>query len=107
MRSALVYRKNILAGRLLELEECYLFRYTDVYFLNNEMKAVSITLPKTQQEYRSPTLFPVFFNMLAEGVNKKLQCRQYQIDENDFFSLLLKTGGNDSIGCLSIIEENS
>jgi len=105
MRRALIYRNNELAGKLTETESQYLFRYEDDYFVNTGKKPISLNLPKTQQEYHSKTLFPVFFNMLAEGVNKKLQCRQYQIDENDYFSLLLKTAGEDSIGCITVKEE--
>jgi serine/threonine-protein kinase HipA len=44
--------------------------------------------------------------MLAEGVNKKLQCRQLQIDENDYFSLLTKTACEDTIGCITVKAES-
>jgi HipA-like protein len=104
MRTALVFRNNELAGRLSEADGQYLFRYEDVYFFNSGKKPVSLTMPKMQQEFRSRSLFPVFFNMLAEGANKKLQCRRHQIDENDYFSLLLKTAGKDSTGCITIRE---
>ena len=40
--------------------------------------------------------------MLSEGVNRKLQCSQLQIDENDYFGLLLATGGNETIGAVSV-----
>ena len=40
--------------------------------------------------------------MLSEGVNRKLQCRQLQIDENDYFGLLLATGGTETIGAVSV-----
>ncbi len=102
MRSALVYRNNDLAGRIIETESEYVFRYDYTYYIDQTKKAISLTLPKTQQEYKNKILFPFFFNMLAEGVNKKLQCRHLQIDENDYFSLLIKTSGEDSIGSITI-----
>jgi len=105
MHTALVYRNDELAGQLTKVHGQYLFRYEEAYFFNTGKKPISLTMPKTQQEYQSKTLFPVFFNMLAEGVNKKLQCRRYQIDENDYFSLLLETAGEDSIGCITVKEE--
>lgn len=105
MRTALVYRNKELAGRLTEKNGEYIFQYEDIYFLDPTKKSISLTLPKTQQEYRSRILFPFFFNMLSEGVNKKLQCRQLQIDENDYFTLLTKTAGEDSIGTITIKAE--
>ncbi len=104
MRSALVYRNHDLAGRLIEMGSEYVFRYEYTYFIDQTKKAISLTLPKSQQEYKSKNLFPFFFNMLAEGVNKQIQCRHLQIDENDYFSLLIKTSGEDSIGSITLKE---
>lgn len=105
MRTALVFRNKDLAGRLIEDNEEYIFRYESDYFVDPTKKSISLTLPKSQQEYRSKILFPFFFNMLSEGVNKKLQCRQLQINENDYFNLLTKTVGEDSIGSITIKAE--
>ena len=105
MRTALVYRNNNLAGKLIEVDGEYIFQYDDEYFIDSSKKSISLTLPKSQKEYRSKIFFPFFFNMLAEGENKKLQCRQLQIDENDYFTLLTKTVGEDSIGSITIKAE--
>lgn len=105
MRTAQVYRNGDLAGKLIDVEGEYIFRYETAYFIDSTKKSISLTLPKTQQEYRSKILFPFFFNMLAEGANKKLQCRQLQIDENDYFTLLIKTSGEDSIGSITMKAE--
>ncbi|PZR20003.1 MAG: phosphatidylinositol kinase [Flavobacterium psychrophilum] len=103
MKEAIVYIKDEPAGRLKMTDDRkYLFRYDDAYFADRQKPAISLTLPKTQQEFKSNTLFPFFFNMLAEGVNKRLQCRQLQIDENDHFSLLLATASVDTIGAITI-----
>ena len=104
MRSAKVYRNKELVGELSRLNDgSYKFRYNDTYFFNEANPSISLTLPKTQQEYTSSYLFPFFFNMLSEGVNRKLQSRQLKIDENDYFSLLCATASVDTIGPVHII----
>ncbi len=102
MRSAEIHRNNELAGILTKEDKgTYIFRYEDNY-LNSPSPAISLTFPKSKQEYKNDVLFPFFFNLLAEGVNKKLQCRQLQIDEKDYFSLLLATAGTDTIGAVTV-----
>ncbi len=106
MTTGIIYVNNERSGTITRSGNEYIFRYDDEYFNNPERKAISVTLPKTQQQYRSFELFPFFFNMLSEGVNRKLQCRQLQIDENDYFGLLLATGGTETIGAVSVKPEN-
>ncbi len=101
-REGIVFVNDEAAGNISYQDGQYIFKYSDDYFNNAQKKAISVTLPKTQQEYQSKTLFPFFFNMLSEGVNRKLQCRQLQIDENDYFGLLLATGGTETIGAVSV-----
>lgn len=103
MRQAGVYRNGLLAGTLIEHgAKSYEFRYNDAWFANDKLPAISLTLPKKQQAYHSDHLFPFFFNMLSEGANRKLQCRQLKIDENDHFGLLLATANYDTIGAVTI-----
>ena len=103
MRQAEVYRNGIFAGILIEENrKNYLFRYDLSYFNDANKPAISLTLPKTQQEYRSEYLFPFFFNMLSEGVNEKLQCTQLKIDEEDNFGLLMATAQFDTIGAVTV-----
>lgn len=103
MRTVEVYRNNNLAGVLTETSQRnYVFKYNNAYFNNTQQPAISLTLPKTQQEYQSTILFPFFFNMLSEGVNKKIQSLQLKIDENDYFGLLMATAQFDTIGAVSI-----
>jgi serine/threonine-protein kinase HipA len=78
------------------------FRYDDAWFNDENSPALSLTLPKTQIEFRSSFLFPFFFNMLSEGVNRKLQSRQLKIDEKDNFGLLLATAQYDTIGAVTV-----
>lgn len=59
MRQAEIYRNGIMAGILIEENRHrFVFRYDEKYFADNEKPAVSLTLPKTRQEYQSEFLFP-------------------------------------------------
>lgn len=103
MRKLEVYRNNVLTGTLTEQNRTsYIFHYDDKYFNDPKMPAISLTMPKTQQEYQADKLFPFFFNMLSEGVNRKLQSRLLRIDENDFFGLLAATAQFDTIGAITV-----
>ncbi|MDI1353625.1 MAG: HipA N-terminal domain-containing protein [bacterium] len=105
MKKAIVYNNDEVAGTLEKNSGGYVFQYTDAYFTNTTKKSISITLSKTKQEHRSKILFPFFFNMLSEGVNKQLQCRHLKIDENDYFSLLLAIGNRETIGAVYVKPE--
>jgi HipA-like protein len=103
MRKLEVYRNNVLTGTLTEQNHTsYIFHYDDKYFNDSKMPAISLTMPKTQQEYQADNLFPFFFNMLSEGVNRKLQSRLLRIDENDFFGLLAAIAQFDTIGAITV-----
>lgn len=103
MRKAEVYQNGRLAGWLVEQNrQDYVFRYEDAYFQDSNKPAISLTLPKTAQEYRSTFLFPFFFNLLSEGVNRKLQSTQLKIDEKDHFGLLIATAQWDTIGAVTV-----
>lgn len=103
MRSVEIYRNGILAGILTEENrKSYVLRYDNDYLKDINMPAISLTIPKTQQEYRSEFLFPFFYNMLSEGVNRKLQCTQLKIDEEDSFGLLMATAQYDTIGSITV-----
>lgn len=103
MRSIKVYNNDILAGTLSELDNGkYSFRYEDEYFHDNSMPEISITLPKNNQEFVSDSIFPFFTNMLPEGGNRKVICRQFKVDETDFFGMLLAMRGADFIGAINL-----
>ncbi|NVN97105.1 HipA N-terminal domain-containing protein [Candidatus Nomurabacteria bacterium] len=103
MRSVYVYRNSILAGTLTEVNKSqYVFRYDDKYFNDATSPVVSLTLPKSKQEYISDHLFPFFSNMLSEGANRKLQSRHLRIDENDDFGILMATAQVDTVGAITV-----
>lgn len=107
MRSAEVYYNDVLAGILSEDREGYHFTYDTAYITMSGARPVSLTLPLQEAPHKSSGLFPAFANRLSEGSNKALQCRMFKIDEQDLFGLLLATGGNDSIGPLTIKQQHA
>ena len=105
MRTANVYVNNILAGTLTEHDDySYTFRYDAAYLNNPSQTAISLTLPKQKEEYHSNHLFPFFYNLLSEGSNKAIQGKVLKIDDNDYFTRLIKTAHTDTIGAVTIKE---
>ncbi len=103
MRQAQVFRNGEFVGMLTENDKGgFLFRYDDQYFIDSSKKPISLTLPKTQQEYSSTYLFPFFASLLTEGANRKLQSKLLKIDENDDFGLLLAIADADVIGAITV-----
>ena len=98
-----IYRNGTFAGTLIEANrKHFVFRYDDKYFNDSLTPSISLNLPKTQKEYNSEYLFAFFYNMLSEGVNRKLQCTQLRIDEEDNFGLLMAIAQNDTIGAVTV-----
>jgi serine/threonine-protein kinase HipA len=99
-----VYQNGLLAGYLEKKQDTgtYVFCYTDAYFRDASMPPVSLTLPKSRQRYESKELFAFFQGLLSEGVNKDIQCRMLKIDQDDDFTRLLKTAGEDTIGAVTV-----
>jgi len=104
MRAANVFINGRLAGRLSELSPTeYVFRYDDMYYADASAPAISLTLPKKQQEYRSPYIFAFFANMLSEGHNRTVQTRIHKLDSNDDFGILLATARTDTPGAITVM----
>ena len=102
MKVGKVYCCDTFAGTLAQDAEGFTFRYDDSYFSNSSLPDVSATLPKTNIEYRSKVLFPFFFGLLAEGVQKERQCRELKIDERDHFTRLMETSAYGAIGAVYV-----
>ena len=100
-----VFHNQIFAG-ILEKTAAggYFFRYDDSYFIDPKKPAISLTLPKKQQEYHSRHLFPFFCSLLSDGINKAVQCIELGFDWNDDFTHLLKTAHTDTFGAVTVKE---
>lgn len=103
MRQAEVLYKKELAGILTQLDNgSFVFRYHDLWFNDSSKPAISLTLPKDQQEFKSEFFFPFFYNMLPEGSNKQVVCFELRIDPKDEFGILIATAKFDTIGAIQI-----
>lgn len=104
MRSGQVFYKNELAGIVSQMDNgSFIFRYEEQWLNDISKPSISLTLPKTKIEFQSSTLFPFFFNMIPEGVNKRLLSIKKRIDFDDYFGILLEVASGDTIGAVNII----
>ncbi|MBY0526818.1 MAG: HipA N-terminal domain-containing protein [Gemmataceae bacterium] len=99
-----MYCREVLAGILENGPAGYRFQYVPDYLHHAAGPAISLSFPKQAAAFESPSLFPFFFGLLAEGDNKALQCRILRIDEDDHFTRLLKTCAVETIGAVSVRE---
>ncbi|MCG3665492.1 HipA N-terminal domain-containing protein [Aliarcobacter butzleri] len=103
MQRAKVFRNNIFAGLLTKLNEKeYVFVYDKEYLKLSNKKPISLTLPLQEEEFKSSYLFPFFYNLLAEGKLKDIQCKELRIDKDDDFSRLILTTKENTIGSITI-----
>lgn len=103
MRSALVYRNELLAGTLVEDENGYSFTYDFVY-LQEPNLPVSLTLPLAEKPYVSNVLFPFFDGLIPEGWLLDIAQQNWKLNERDRFGLLLACC-RDCIGAVSVVPE--
>jgi len=105
-KAAVLYNGRV-AGFLEKKDpKHYEFRYQEDYLKDETAPAISLTLPRSHQTYTSEVLFPFFAGLLAEGINKQIQCRLLRIDESDDFTRLIKTAAEDTIGAITVKEIN-
>lgn len=105
MRKARILYKNQEAGMLIQHDNgSFTFKYANSWINDDNKPVISLTFPKSQQEYHSEFLFPFFYNMLPEGSNKQVVCKLNRLDRNDYFGLLLTTAKNDNIGAVKVLK---
>lgn len=103
MRKAKVLFREDEAGMLTQHDDgTFTFQYHDSWVEDFGRPPVSLTLPKQRNPYRSNFLFPFFYNMLPEGSNKQVICKLNQIDNDDYFGLLMVAAKNDAIGAVRV-----
>ena len=108
MRALTVYVKNKEAGVLSKFRDCtYEFRYAPSYRLDESTDSVAFSIPKMRPVHRSRVLFPFFYGLLAEGIQKQLQCRGLKIDEADHFTRLAETCRQGVVGAVSVLPRKS
>ena len=105
MKKALIYFRDILAGRLAETEDGYEFQYETTYLARPQAEPISLTLPLREEAYQSPMLFPFFDGLIPEGWLLDVAMRNTDISILDRMSLLLLCC-KDCIGAVSVIPDN-
>ena len=102
-RRADIFVRGIRAGELTETDEGYSFGYDPEYLHSEWALPVSITMPLTEEKYISSVLFPFFDGLIPEGWLLEIASRNWKLDRNDRFGLLLLCC-NDCIGDVSVRE---
>ena len=100
-RTAYVYIRETFAGTLKETDYGYSFIYDSEYLECENSSAVSLTLPKKNEEYKSKTLLAFLDGLIPEGWLLDIVSHNWKIDRKDRFGLLL-VACKDPIGNVSI-----
>ncbi len=104
LRQGFVYVQGDFAGMLRETDDGYTFEYDTEYLRKADAAAVSLTLPLTDEPYKSNVLFPFFDGLIPEGWLLEVAVRNWKLSYEDRFGILLLTA-RDCIGDVEIYEE--
>lgn len=105
MQEAKVYRNAEEIGLLQKDDEgMYFFQYTLRYLQDEDALSISVHFPLQKESFRSKTLCSFFFNILAKGSMKEMQCRELKIDPEDHFIRLMKTTEFNTIDSVTLKE---
>lgn len=96
-----VFYKDLLAGVLTEDEKGFTFKYDSEYLQNSDARPISLTMPLTEKEYFSKTMFPFFDGLIPEGWLLDIAEKNWKINPRDRMELLL-TFCRDAIGAVGI-----
>lgn len=89
---------------ITETDEGYEFAYDRQYLERKDAVAVSLTVPLTNETYKSAVIFPFFDGLIPEGWLLDITSRNWKIDRDDRFGLLL-AACRDCIGDVCIRNE--
>lgn len=96
-----VYYNNFFCGVIEETDDGYVFSYNDEYLNNINAKAISLTMPLSNEAYISNILHPFFDGLIPEGWLLEIAVEKWGINKNDRMGLLL-TVCEDTIGAVSV-----
>jgi serine/threonine-protein kinase HipA len=109
MRSANIYFKDALAGKLTETNEGeFVFQYEDQYVRYHPKEFITFTMPVSDKPYIEKRLFPFFEGLIPEGWLLDIASKSWKINPNDRMGLLLACCQNciGAVSVISIPEEN-
>ena len=104
-RKGYVYVQNNFAGIIEETDEGYAFSYSSEYMEGDNALPVSLTMPLSNKVYESNVLFPFFDGLIPEGWLLGIVNRNWKIDPQDRFGLLLAVC-KDCIGDVCVKSED-
>ena len=108
MRSAEIFVHDVAAASLSQDDGGnFLLWYHPDYLERPDAKPISLSLPLDEKPYHSKRLFPYFFNLLPEGSNKRALCTTHRIDADDYFSILLRVAGTDTVGAVRVVPKDN
>ena len=103
MRSANIYYKEILAGKLAETNDGeFVFQYDKLYVKDHPNEFITFTMPVSEKPYIEKRLFPFFEGLIPEGWLLDIASKNWKINPNDRMGLLLACCQN-CIGAVSVI----
>ena len=103
MRSAQIYYKELLAGKLVETNEGeFVFQYDEQYVKNHQDEFITFSMPVSNRPYSEKRLFPFFEGLIPEGWLLDIAAKGWKINPNDRMGLLLACCKN-CIGAVSVI----
>lgn len=104
MRSAKIYYKDLLAGRLTEDENGFSFLYDTAYLQMSGAQPISLTMPLQRTPYCSQEMFSFFDGLIPEGWLLDIAQGSWKLNPRDRMGLLLACC-KDCIGAVSVQEE--
>jgi len=104
-RKGYVFVQNNYSGIIEETDEGYVFSYAQEYLDSGNALPISLTMPLNAEPYKSNVLFPFFDGLIPEGWLLGVVKRNWKIDPQDRFGLLLAVC-KDCIGDVSIKSED-
>lgn len=102
LRRALVFQRNVLAGRVAQLEAG---EWSFVYEPGYTGAPVSLSLPVRTEPYFFSDFPPFLDGLLPEGAQLEALLRRLKIDRRDCYRQLIAVG-QDVVGSLKVIEED-
>lgn len=100
-KKAKILYDGLLAAILSETDDGYVLQYDEHYLNQPDSKAISLTLPKQKETYKSKTLFAFLDGLIPEGWLLDIAIDHWKVKANDRFELLLTTC-RDTIGAVTI-----
>jgi serine/threonine-protein kinase HipA len=99
---AMIFQRDVLAGRVLQLENG---EWRFVYETGYNGPPVSLSLPVRVEPYLFAAFPPFLDGLLPEGAQLEALLRQLKIDRRDSYRQLIAVG-QDVVGALKVVEES-